>query len=231
MDRVVLSWNVAGLSEASLDERTEAQCLTLLLSEPSPHVIALQEVVRRTWYAHWRPHLAAAGFRVFPADPTETDSAYFSLLAVRGASAEAVSVPFAPSRMGRRLVGARWDGWTFLTAHLESERGGGRARVDQATAIAAHLLACPGPAVFAGDTNLRIEEEPRVAGLAELTDAWTATGALPSTRATWRGGRASARFDRVWVNAAAQVDSFELLAAGASLSDHAPVRVRLRLPH
>jgi endonuclease/exonuclease/phosphatase family metal-dependent hydrolase len=230
MGRVLVTWNVAGLSEPALDERTEAQCLFLLLSEPTPHVIALQEVVRRTWFAHWRPHLSAAGFRVFPADPTDTDSEYFTVLAVRDASATGGLGPFAPSRMGRRLVVVESGGWTFCTAHFESERAGREHRVAQASAVAALLHRSPGPAVFAGDTNLRAEEEPRVEGLAALTDAWDGAGRPASGRATWRGARASARYDRIWCNPRVDVGTCDVLAGGAAWSDHVPVRATLVPP-
>lgn len=227
MDRVVVSWNVAGL-HAGADERAEAQCLAVLLSEPMPHVVALQEVVRRTWFGHWRPHLAAAGFRV-AGDPTATDSEYFCVLAVRG-PLEVVAWPFAPSRMGRRCTVARSGGWTFATAHLESERAGADLRIAQAAAVAGALRAEPGPAAFVGDTNLRAEEEARVDGLGEVTDAWVAAGRPAAAAVTWRGGRASARFDRVWCNGAAGVAAVDTLPTDPALSDHAALRARLVTP-
>jgi endonuclease/exonuclease/phosphatase (EEP) superfamily protein YafD len=228
MERSFVTWNVAGLNPGA-DERTEAQCLHLLLTDP-PHAIALQEVVRRTWYAHWRPHLAAAGYRVFPADPTDTDSEYFSLLAVRGPEGELLPWSLGRSRMGRRMVAVRAGGWVYCTAHLESERAGSDLRVEQAAAVAGHLAACAGPAVFGGDTNLRVEEEPRVRGLGAVVDAWAVAGALAAHRVTWRGGKASARWDRVWCNAEVAVRSFELGHVAAPLSDHLPARVRLVRP-
>lgn len=220
------TWNVAGLHDRGLDERSERQCLALLLRDEPPDVISLQEVVRRSWHAHWKHHLRAAGYTVVPADPTDVDSEYFALLAVRGAPTRGESAPMRGSRMGRRLVRAEVGGWLVLGAHAESERQGSAERVRQLTTIAAELLAFDGPAVFAGDTNLRVEEEPDVEGLSSLTDAWVAAGSPKADRATWIGGKRGARFDRVWSNARAAPTSFRSRHELSDLSDHLPLEVR-----
>lgn len=223
----LLTWNVAGLHEERLDERSEAQCLAALLRPVPFDAIALQEVVRRSWHGHWRHHLAAAGYRVVPADPTTTASEYFALLAVRaelGPVGDAA--PFRGSRMGRALVWADFRGWRVLTSHLESERAGRRERVHQAGAALARLRAHGGPAVFAGDANLRVEEEAEVEGLADVDDAWVLAGSPESSRATWIGGR-GARFDRVWCSRGLAVASFETLGDRA-LSDHLGLAVTFR---
>lgn len=221
------TWNVAGLDEARLDERAEAQCLALLLREAPPAVISLQEVVRRTWHGHFRHHLRAAGYTVVPADPTDTASEYFSLLAVRGVPTRAESLPLAGTRMGRRLVVAEVDGWLFLGLHAESERAGSAERVRQLGGVAERLLAHGGPAVFGGDTNLRVEEEVDVVGLERLTDAWVAAGSPKQDRATWRGGRFSARYDRIWSNPRARPVGWAVRHELSDLSDHVPLEVRL----
>lgn len=220
------TWNVAGLDDRRLDERSEAQCLALLLRDPAPDVISLQEVVRRSWHGHFKHHLRAAGYTVVPADPTDTGSEYFSLLAVRGAPTLAESVPLKGSRMGRRLVRAVVDGWLFLGLHAESERAGSAERIRQCTRVVERLLAHDGPAVFGGDTNLRIEEEPDIEGLDGLTDAWVAAGSAKLDRATWRMGRYSARYDRVWSNARARPLDFVVRHELGELSDHLPIDVR-----
>jgi endonuclease/exonuclease/phosphatase family metal-dependent hydrolase len=228
----LLTWNVAGLHERRLDERTELQCLTALLRERPFDVIALQEVVRRSWHAHWRHHLAAAGYRVLPEDPTRTDSSYFSVLAVRG-EARGGAIPFPTSRMGRALVWAEVGSWLVLTSHLESERQGRGERLRQADDVLERLVAWPGPAVFAGDTNLRVEEEPDLPRLGAVTDAWDAVGRPPEARATWRGGRTGARFDRIWA-VRARPEALEVVGAGAvvdldglPLSDHVGLALTL----
>src|SRR5688500_2219017 len=103
----VLTWNLAALHEQRLAERTEPQCLSARRRERPFDVIALQELVRRSWHGHWRHHLAAAGYRGLPEDPTRTDSSYFAALAVRTElPVRGGAVPFPTSRMGRTLVWA-----------------------------------------------------------------------------------------------------------------------------
>lgn len=226
--RTIWTWNVNGLDEARLDERTELQCLAVLLREDRPDVLFLQEVVRRSWHAHWKHHLRAAGYAVTPEDPTATRSTYFALAAVRAelAPTNGRAAPFPGTDMGRALVTVEAGGWLFATGHLESGRAASAERVAQLGIVCARLAAHSGPAAFAGDTNLRVEEEPLVPGLAGVRDAWSALGAPSAERATWLGGKFGARFDRVLVNERAQPVSFRREAVDpvegvGRLSDHA----------
>jgi endonuclease/exonuclease/phosphatase family metal-dependent hydrolase len=232
----VVTWNLGGLndSEGALDERTEAQCFALLLPEPRPDVLLLQELVHRSWHAHWKHHLRHARYRVLPADPT-TDSEYFSLVAVREdlPVANHGSPLFPGTFMGRRLVWAEVGGWWLSTAHLESGRPSAPERVRQLASIVAQVRGWAGPAAFAGDTNLRVSEEDRVEGLAGVTDAWVAAGRPSGLKATWRssrpeggGGLRGARFDRILCNERVVVGS--LKGFGDGLSDHLGLRVELR---
>jgi endonuclease/exonuclease/phosphatase family metal-dependent hydrolase len=239
----LVTWNVAGLDEDRLDERTEASCLAVLLQDPPPDFVMLQELVRRSWLAHWTHHLHHADYDVFPADPMVTGSAYFSALAVRRGfgKAEGGLIPFPGSRMGRALIWAtvtpaEGPAWKVYTGHLESERGSSAERVAQLDAVGRALLDWPGPSVFGGDTNLRVDEEDQVASLPALTDAWKAVGAK-ADRATWLGGKIGARFDRVYTNAIARPTAFSRFAVdpvaldeggqAVRLSDHAGLRVTL----
>ncbi|MEZ4237216.1 MAG: endonuclease/exonuclease/phosphatase family protein [Myxococcota bacterium] len=215
MPRTLVSWNVNGLDDHRLDERTEAACLALLLPasltapQPPPDAILLQELVVRSWHAHWKHHLHHAGYAVFPPDPpASTDSEYFCALAIRGdhpVTAHGVE-PFPNSDMGRALVWARAGGWWIATSHLESGAAASDVRRAQLATVAARLLAEPGPAIFAGDTNLRRDEAEGVPGADQLVDAWVAAG--PPTREDARhlelpGSRTpGARFDRALHNAA-----------------------------
>ena len=215
----VVSWNLNGLDDRSLDERTEAACFALLLRTEPVEIIALQELVRRSWHGHVRHHLHHAGYDVLPADPTATDSEYFSAIAVRRdlqVSGSGVQ-PFAGSQMGRALVWVRAGGWWFGTGHLESGTAAHTERCAQLAQVASRLGAEAGPAVFAGDTNLRRDEARGVPGMAEVTDAWIALGSDRSTRATWIGGRYGARFDRVLHNRSAR--SVRLWTTGADAAN------------
>ena len=54
--------------------------------------------------------------------------------------------------------------WTVQTAHLESLREGAGLRERQLSYVVERLTSAHGPAVFAGDTNLRDAEAARVDG-------------------------------------------------------------------
>lgn len=215
----IVSWNLNGLDEEHLDERTEAACLSLLLRPEPASVIALQEVVRRSWHAHVKHHLHHAGYTVVPTDPTATDSEYFSLLAVRSEIGiqEAASEPFPGSHMGRALVWARAGGWWFGTGHLESGSSASRERLAQLALVASRLAAEPGPAVFAGDTNLRRDETDGVPAVEHTVDAWVEAGAPASAKSTWLGGRYGARFDRVLHNG--RIETRSLWTTGHKRTD------------
>ena len=81
----ILSWNLNGLDEKNLDVRTELALQIMLLGAPielimtnhtprtytPPHVIALQEVTARSYKAHLKKHLQAAGYDIFPIEVPE----------------------------------------------------------------------------------------------------------------------------------------------------------------
>jgi endonuclease/exonuclease/phosphatase family metal-dependent hydrolase len=245
VQRTLVSWNLNGLDDHLLDERTESACLALLLRDDPADVILLQELVLRSWHGHWKHHLHHAGYDVFPPDPpAATDSEYFSTIAVRrelSVAAHGVE-RFPNSQMGRALLWVRAGGWWFGTAHLESGAAASDERRTQLAIVARHLLAEPGPAVFAGDTNLRRDEAEGVPGTEELVDAWVAAGRDPKTRATWfplrrqedllGGARRipGARFDRALHNAALATVALRTAPAevyGLQASDHLPLWVTL----
>jgi len=211
-----------------------------LLVEDPPDIVCLQEVVDRTLHAHLRPHFSNAGY-AHVVQPATTE--YTCALFVRAPLklVEAGVSPFPSSQMGRALLEATvdWDGvpLLILTAHMESLKGGSQPRSEQLGRILRRLEAHPGPAVFAGDTNLR-DNEVDEAILGETRDAWEVAG-TPSTRFTWQPwkGRARARFDRVFLNRHWTCTAFDLgngadvPAAGVPVSDHRCVRVTLeRVP-
>jgi len=235
----VLTWNLAGLSETLLDERTEAACFAMLLQSDVPDVVLLQEVVRRSWHGHLRHHFRAAGFTAVPADPTATPHGYFATAFV-GRRVEIVEsgVRDLPTRMGRSLVwvDGRCEGRPvrLLTAHLESLAGGRSERRMQLQAIADALRAAEGAALFAGDTNLR---DPELAGLdlAGIDDAWDVLGRPAELAATWTHpeGKARARYDRFFLRGL-RVESMRFLgdrpfgAGRERPSDHVGVQISAR---
>ncbi len=166
---------------------------------PPPDIVLFQEVVERTFHAHLRPHLTAAGYTIVPSQPRPRE--YFEVVALRrpfvvtGHQIEPLD-----SGQGRELVsvtaGRDGESWLVMTAHLESMRSGAPLRREQAQVVLDRLRAHDGPALFGGDTNLRVAEADQ---LGDLPDAWEASGAKASERWTWvcEHGR-RARYDRIW---------------------------------
>ena len=147
--------------------------------------------------------------------------------------------------MGRSLVSTRvqWGGrdLLLLTAHMESLKQGATERVAQLAVVMDALAAHSGPAVFAGDTNLRDSE---VAGL-RLRDAWTLLGSPAATRFTFdtfaipnKPRRSRSRYDRIflndhpgWARSGLSFVGMEPVAGAGGLfpSDHAGLEVILSL--
>jgi endonuclease/exonuclease/phosphatase family metal-dependent hydrolase len=234
----LLTWNVEGLNETRLGQRMEKLCLAMLVGTdlraalagaampPMPEVIALQEVVRVAHLGYFSPHLVAAGFRVWPAEPLERS--HYELLAVRPPWTlnHIERRAFASSPLRREAtVATISDGAappvTVVTAHLESLRSGREPRLAQLREIDAWLRAAPGPGVFAGDTNLRDEEWSLVSDALKLRDAFVEAGSPKAARVTWRpagAARGGARFDRILLGRSVAVRELRLRSSRAS--DH-----------
>jgi endonuclease/exonuclease/phosphatase family metal-dependent hydrolase len=247
MELDLLTWNVDGLDERHLDLRAEAACLEILLRPKHPHVVCLQEVVARTFHAHFVPHFRHAGFHPFPARPPQNAN-YFDVVFVREPLVieDALREPFPTSRLGRELttVHIAWADRTFvaMTGHLESLREGSEERKRQLAEVARRLRHPDTLTLFAGDTNLRdVETEDVLDGIG---DAWAMVGSPAESRHTWdpsatpniRGGKGwrALRFDRVLLSAGWKATSLEVVGRspvegtdGLWPSDHAGLRVSL----
>lgn len=213
----VLSWNLFGLNDDELDVRTEAAMfisllggsLEQVLAEPAaeappetPHVLMFQEVVDRSLVAHLRPHLEAAGYTLFPREPRHRE--YYEVVAIRPPfTSKEARIVGLDSAQGRELVvvDAELEGqtWRFITGHLESMKAGAHLRHQQSLAVLSLLREHPGPAVFGGDTNLRVAE---ALALGPLLDGWEASGGVPAERWTRVSPRTgvSTQYDRFWGN-------------------------------
>lgn len=236
-----VSYNLFGLSDEHLDERTEAAVMEVLLGGPPervfsgaqapwapPDVLMFQEVVDRTLAAHLLPHLRAAGYRVWPDSPHPTRE-YYEVIATRDFTWHAWERRPLDSEQGRELllVEAERDGLSFrlATAHLESMKEGGRLRVAQVPVV---LDALGERGLFGGDTNLR---EHEVSG---LPDAWEACGSPASERITRPKRYAGTRYDRFWARGL-RVSDFRCLGrtpiapGGPPPSDHLAISVQFRV--
>ena len=248
MELDLLTWNVDGLDERHLDVRSEAACFEVLLQTKHPHVVCLQEVVARSFHAHFVPHFQHAGFHPFPARPPGNAN-YFDVVFVREPLVveDARREPFPTSRLGRALTTVRiaWGDRRFvaMTSHLESLREGSEERKHQLAEVARRLRHPDTLALFAGDTNLRdVETEGLLGGIG---DAWTMTGSPAELRHTWdpavtpniRGGKSwrALRFDRVLLSAGWTATALAAVgrspvegADGLWPSDHTGLRVSFR---
>ena len=204
----LVSWNLNGLEDHHLDERTEAAMFQILLGAPveaavvegfkpnSPDIVVLQEVVECSYHAHVVPHFKAAGFTVFPPEPTERS--YFEVIAIRNKTIDANYTPFEYSEQGRGLTTLTLDGLTVMTAHLESMKPSQSIRLEQAQFILDEMQKLES-CIFAGDTNLRKEEWESLEH-GNIQDAWNSSDSPEAHRITWQDQNRKSRFDRVWTH-------------------------------
>lgn len=129
----VLTWNLNGLEEKFLDERSEAAVITIITgarldeiergAKPwsPPDVVLLQEVVERTYFAHVRQHLSAVGYTILPevAPPRQT----FEVIAFRAPYTLYAykSQPLTESVFGRVLHMADLNGLQTSCFHARTE--------------------------------------------------------------------------------------------------------------
>lgn len=216
----LVTWNIDGLTDAHLDERTEAAIFTSILGArldelhggtkptPPPDVIVFQEVVKRTFQAHMLQHLPAGGYTVLPVAVPERQT--FELIAFRDPYRLLAyeSFPLEQSKYGRIMHVVDLDSpegqVRVVTAHMDSGTEAGNIRTAQLFQVAEALGAADtadaiAPAIFGGDTNLRKAEWEAMRKEIGITDVWERLGELASTRYTWRRDDYKARFDRVFV--------------------------------
>ena len=133
----LVTWNLDGLNDTAVDERTEAAVFTSILgarldelhggvkAAPPPDVIVFQEAVERTYKAHLRRHLSAGGYTVLP--DSAPDRQVFEVVAFLGGFRLRAyeQVPLVDSMFGRvvhvvdlEVTDAPSSTLRVLTAHL-----------------------------------------------------------------------------------------------------------------
>jgi endonuclease/exonuclease/phosphatase family metal-dependent hydrolase len=247
-----VTWNIDGLNERALDERTEAAVFTSILgarldqlqsgkAKPSlpPDVIVFQEIVAHTFTAHISQHLPAGDFSVLPTEAP--DRQVFEVVAFREPYVLRAyeQVPLVNSEYGRILHivdltdGAGKD-VRVLTGHFDSGKDSGKIRTAQLKQIAEHLLSGV-PSVFGGDANMRKAEWEAQRDKVGIVDTWEALGELSATRYTWQRDEYKARFDRVFTSPGFKARSMGALGVeklpglDATISDHIGLVVELEL--
>ena len=235
----LVSWNINGLEDDYLDERTEAAMFHILLGAPievamkagfipdTPDIVVLQEVVSRSFYAHLQPHFKAAGFTLYPDAPSERS--YFEVIAVREKVLASSFTPFSYTQQGRGLTVVTLNGLTIMTSHLESQKPGSAMRIDQAQWILAQMEQHDEPCIFAGDTNLR-DSEWQQCHPKQVVDAWETLGSPKKYTVTWLQDRYKARYDRVWckgltVKQFATFGRQKLATVNTRASDHLGIQI------
>ena len=237
-----VTWNIDGLNEAHLDERTEAAVFTAILGaridqlhnghkpSPPPEVIVFQEVVARTYHAHIRQHFPAGGYTVLPASAPERQTfeviAYREPLTLRAYEC----IDLEDSVYGRKLhiidfdcVAAGSEPLRVLTAHFDSGKDAAKVRRAQLRQVASMI---GGHGVFGGDANLRKAEWEGERDTIGMSDAWEALGELSATRYTWQRDEYKARFDRVFIGSGLKAHSMGALGVdklpglNVPISDH-----------
>ena len=211
----LLSWNIDGLDERDLEERTTAVCQSVLLKQP--HVVYLQEVIAPTLSILQQK---LPNYHVFaPSVPPEP---YFvAILVKRDPSGALVagsltSQSFPGSYMGRQLIklplSFHGSDYLLLTSHLESMKDYSAERKHQLRAAFDAMLKARGEGkscIFGGDLNVREAEVKSVKVPDGVFDAWEACGSDMESKFTWDlktndnlnwpyPSRPQARYDRVY---------------------------------
>lgn len=245
----LLTWNLNGLDDDKLDDRTEAAIFLAIAgvtlsqltagvpSLPPPDVLVFQEVVQRTFQAHLLPHLQRAGYVIYPSTPP--DRQLFEVVAVlaKHAITGTCTMPLHGSVFGRQVhlvdIKRADDGRsiTVLTAHFDSGAEQQNNRLSQARQVMASMGE---RAVFAGDANMRSAEWDVLKVTTMVNDAWETIGEPAALRRTWRSASRGARFDRVWVGNGLIAHSMHAVGIdavpglGVPPSDHIGLVVELR---
>ena len=227
----LLSWNIDGLDERDLRERTAYVCNVILLKRP--HVVYLQEVVDPSW----GPLIVTKLGRVYncytsPNPPEHYYNAILTLKEDLTVAGSGLQVLDFESRMGRHLLqlSVKFAGVELevMTSHLESLKDYGGERVRQLKLVFEKMVELQKSnriSIFGGDLNLREAEVKRAKVPANIVDVWEACGKQVEHQYTWNvaendnldwpyPNRPKTRFDRVYLSpcdGALRPKTFELI--------------------
>lgn len=184
----VLSWNVDGLDERNILERTRKVCSVINCRKPD--VVFLQEVVPQTlpiFQSKCPGYFCKYG-------PTH---AYFNIMLLKMSSIKTTSdlqcTHFQSSKMGRHLLCQpvlfkNKIVLTLMTSHLESTAQCKAERMRQLGQVLTCMAeqAANATVIFGGDTNLRDKEVSAFGGLpGGIVDAWEESGRPGDAQYSW----------------------------------------------
>ncbi|XP_039249603.2 tyrosyl-DNA phosphodiesterase 2-like [Styela clava] len=214
----VLEWNIQGLLDDYLQERTVAVVNTI--RQYSPTVVMLQEVILET-YLYMKSALKSTYTGFSPSEISSQCGQYFTCIFINKSlfkSCTAKVVSFSGSRQGRDILIVEGKCHNLdvavLTSHLESTKTGEQERKRQLGILYSTMMQFPSVStvIFGGDTNLRDAEFTSVvhSGKFDATlvkDIWEILGSPQDVRYSWdlqnndnqvKDGKARLRFARMY---------------------------------
>jgi hypothetical protein len=234
-----VTWNLNGLDDHRLDDRTEAAIFTMLLGaplatiqvaieagtytpKPPPDLLMLQEVTPRMFQAHLSQHLPAGEYTLRPSATPDRECfeviAWRNSLQLIGATSEALT----RSRYSRFLHAFDFQladsVIRMCTGHLDSGPDSSKIREAQLRQINATIGE---RGVFGGDANLRVAEWETTKKLVAMRDGWEVLGRPADTKVTWRragdqpGSNMAARFDRVFLGSRIHINDMQPVGAAS----------------
>lgn len=184
----VLSWNVDGLDEKDISERTSHVCD--IINSREPDVVFLQEVIQGTLPDY---QSKCPGYTCKYA-PTGD---YFNIMLLKNSTVKPTSelqcIHFQSTQMERHLLCQTAQiknkiEVVLMTSHLESTKNYRAERIGQLQTVLTSITEQPEQAtvVFGGDTNLRDSELKSIGGLPDgVMDAWEMCGRPKEAEFTW----------------------------------------------
>ena len=202
----LLCWNIFGLDNHFLRERTLAICE--LVKEKKPDVVYFQEVIPATWDTI--KHELGAEYSMYRHETVRCH--YFHNLMVRNGSAvvlakEGVTADMFPGTgQGRHLLKAPTTfndiRIQFMTSHLESlptDREERKKQLKSCFDIMKELEKTSMVTIFGGDLNLEDSELDEIGGKPEnIRDAWEVCGSDKNHELTWHTDNPTRRIDRMY---------------------------------
>lgn len=204
----VMSWNLDGLDNVSLNTRITGAISEILKSNPD--VVFLQEIVPKS-YDVIQEKMGAA-FQLFPAGATD----YFTVMLLNKKTVwvdRKEVKPFYTSLMLRKLqiadVNIKGIDFRLMTSHLESTRDHARERKRQLDMCFSEMQRADSKynVIFGGDLNLGSADDKTLVLPSGVSDLWEMTGFRNEAKFTWdmkhndnkrMNGTPRCRFDRMY---------------------------------
>ena len=220
VDFCISSYNVDGLSTDIDHSRERCNAVSRLIIDKNPDLIFLQEVTAET-INHYTKLFGTEGYNLV--SPKDKGTAFYFTVAFSKLNGLCKRLDFrdsAQSGMGRDILSYELiinnRRTQFLSSHLESLADGGEVRKAQLEFMLERIDGVAGPAVVAGDFNIRQKEADSLMSLFKkkakvnrkdfkIYDCWESMGKDPNFKNTWVHPDPSlkhiqARYDRIYCN-------------------------------